>query len=287
MRERNAVLFAVFRLITLVVMFAGVVALVGWRINLLDRHFIFFPERDIYQNPRDIGLNFEEVFFETLDGVNLHGWFVPAESDTTLIWFHGNAGNISHRLENLLLLHRSLNINIFIFDYRGYGRSEGSPSEEGMYLDAQAALNHISSRQMEIPTRRLVFFGRSLGSAIAVELATSHQVHAIILESPFTSIQDMARQAYPYLPSRLLVLPFQSRFDSLSKIGRVNSPVMVIHGDIDNIVPYKVGRRLYSAANVPKRFYTVFGGGHSNTYDIGGGAYLEALKSFIDDPMNS
>lgn len=287
MRERNAVLFAVFRLITLAVMFAGIAALVGWRINLLDRHFIFFPERDIYQNPRDIGLDFEEVFFETFDGVNLHGWFVPAKSDTTLIWFHGNAGNISHRLENLLLLHRSLNINIFIFDYRGYGRSEGSPSEAGMYLDAQAALNHISSRQMESPTRRLVFFGRSLGSAIAVELATSHQVHAIILESPFTSIQDMARQAYPYLPSRLLVLPFQSRFDSLSKIGRVNSPVMVIHGDIDNIVPYKVGRRLYSAANVPKRFYTVIGGGHNNTYDIGGEAYLEALKSFIDDPMNS
>ncbi len=274
------------RSVALVLVLLALLGLVARQTRLLDRFFVFFPEREIARTPGDGDVEYEDAFFSTSDGVRLHGWFVPSDSETILIWFHGNAGNISHRLENLLMLKQRMGLNIFIFDYRGYGRSEGSPSEKGMYLDAEAALGYLRSRPAHDRGRRLVLFGRSLGAAVAVEMATRHESDALVIESPFTSVREMARRAYPFLPSALLTVPLRSRFDSLSKIADVHTPVLVLHGNMDEIVPYEEGRKLFEAANQPKHFYTIEGAAHNNTYMVGGSAYFDALKTFIDDPEN-
>ncbi|MDA1347904.1 MAG: alpha/beta hydrolase [Chloroflexi bacterium] len=256
--------------------------------SLLDGMLIFFPKRELAGDPGDLGLAYEDVFFEAADGVRLHGWFVPGRGDNVLLWFHGNAGNIGHRLDNILMLHRLLGTGVFIFDYRGYRRSDGSPSEKGMYKDAEAAIAYLRSTPGFDSETQLIIFGRSLGSAVAVEMATRHDARGVILESPFTSIRAMAKLSNPLLSS---VLPFgavvRSRFDSLSKIGEVRSPVMVLHGDRDELIPIEVGRELYDAAGEPKRFYTIKGAAHNDTYVVGGEAYFNALAGFIDDPRGN
>ena len=166
--------------------------------DVIDRFFIYFPERDILQTPGDRGLEYEDVEFEAADGTRLHGWLVPSDRDMTLVWFHGNAGNIGHRVDNLAALHERIGATIFIFDYRGYGRSEGSPSEDGTYLDAEGALDYLASRA-DLEGSKTVLFGRSLGAAVAAEVAIRRPAHALVLESGFTSIPDMARRHYPFL----------------------------------------------------------------------------------------
>lgn len=266
---------------------AGVVliviaGLVARQTNLLDRYFVYFPEREISLTPGNVGLVYEDVFISTSDGVRLHGWFVPGKSDLTLLWFHGNAGNISRRVDNIALLHEHLGANIFIIDYRGYGRSEGSPSEQGLYLDAEAAIEYLRSRE-DVKDDRLVLFGRSLGGAVAVEMATRHEVYALVVESTFTSVQAMAKSAHPVL-SRFFPIGavVRSKYDSLSKIKEVGSPILVIHGDRDEIVPYNMGQELYDAANEPKTFYSIEGSGHNDTYLVGGSAYFDTLRRFLE-----
>ena len=268
---------------SLALVLMALLGLAARQTNLLDRYFVFFPDRQIHRTPGDVGLQYEDVFFTTSDDVRLHGWFIPSDSDTTLVWLHGNAGNISHRVDNLLMINRMLGVNVFIIDYRGYGRSDGAPSEKGLYRDAEAALAYLGSRP-QTADDRLVFFGRSLGASVAVELATRVEPHTLILESPFTSVREMARLSYPFIPATLLTLPVRSRFDSLAKISSVYAPVMILHGDMDDTVPIEIARRLYDAANEPKRFYTIEGAGHNDTYAVGGAAYFDALKAFIDDP---
>ena len=264
----------------LVVLF--VAGLVLRQTNLLDRYLIFFPESEVVGSPGDLGLEFEDVFFDTSDGVRLHGWYVPGESEVTFLWLHGNAGNIGNRLSNLSMLHRHLGVGVFIFDYRGYGRSEGTISEQGSYLDAEAALAYLRGRR-DVDSDRVVLFGRSLGAAVAVELASRSRPYAVILESPFTSIRAMAQTAYPYLPIGLIIKLVRTKYDSLSKIDGVHSPLMVLHGDRDDIVPIEIGRGLFEAANEPKRFYVIEGAGHNDTYSVGGSAYFDALRAFVDD----
>ncbi len=271
---------SVIRGVALAVLILLVSAIAARQTKLLDRQFIFFPEKELIATPADIGLEFEDVDFSASDGTRLHGWFVPGGGDVTLLWFHGNAGNISHRLDNIAALHKRIGLNIFIFDYRGYGRSEGSVSEKGTYLDADAALQHLRSRD-DIDESKVVFFGRSLGCAVAVELATRHQPYALIIESPFTSIQGIARRHYPFLPLGFL---FTTRYDSLSKVSQVNAPIMVLHGDRDQTVPMEEGRKLFEAANEPKRFYTIQDADHNDTYVVGGDAYFDALGHFLEDP---
>jgi fermentation-respiration switch protein FrsA (DUF1100 family) len=249
--------------------------------DVIDRLFIFFPERELVATPRDHGLDYEDVEFSASDGVSLHGWYVPGRGETTLVWFHGNAGNISHRVDNLQELHHRLGVNVFIFDYRGYGRSEGRATEEGAYLDARAAVEYVASRG-DVDPERLVLFGRSLGCAMAVEAALPSNPYAVILESPFTSARAMARHVYRFLPGIGLFVP--SKFDCTAKIAGVTAPVMVLHGDRDELVPYRMGRELFDAARPPKRFYTIEGAGHNDTYMVGGTAYYEALADFIADP---
>ena len=151
------------------------------RTGMIERYFIYFPEKDVQADPSELGLDYEDVTFVASDGVELHGWFVPGRSSLTLLWFHGNAGNISHRLNNLRLLHNELEVNVFIFDYRGYGRSQGEPSEQGTYLDAEAALDYLGSRK-DVSLEHLVYFGRSLGAAVAVEMGIRYPPYALILD---------------------------------------------------------------------------------------------------------
>lgn len=252
---------------------------------MLDSQFIFFPDRDVSQTPADVGLHYEDARFTAADGVQLHGWFVPAagESADTLVWFHGNAGNIGDRIDNLLLITRRLSVNVFIFDYRGYGNSDGKPSELGLYADGEAALAYLRARG-DVDMNRLTLFGRSLGCAVAVELATRHPVKAVILESPFTSIDAMAHRMRggltALIPTSWVV---RSKFDSLSKIGNIHSPLMLLHGDRDDIVPIEMAHELFAAADAPKRFYPIKGAGHNDTVSIGGDAYFAALKEFISE----
>ena len=242
----------------------------------MEAQFIYFPIRESEGDPANFGLPFENVYFMTGDGVKLHGWFIPGEKDLTWLWFHGNAGNISHRLENLALLHEKTGVTFFIFDYRGYGQSEGRPSERGTYLDAKAAISYLNSRSDA--NNRRIYFGRSLGSAIAVEMALRHPPSGLILESAFPSIPYMARRLYPSLP----VWSFLgTRYDSISKIGQIDTPLLMMHGDKDEIIPLEAGQALFEAARGDKHFYIISGAGHNDTYLAGGEAYFQELDHFI------
>jgi fermentation-respiration switch protein FrsA (DUF1100 family) len=243
--------------------------------GLLER-FIFYPDSQLIGTPANVGLRYEDVWFTAGDGTRLHGWFVPGRGRETLLWFHGNAGNISHRLENLKLLHDRVGVAVFIFDYRGYGRSAGSPSEDGLYADARAALATVQQRG-DVNAERLVYFGRSLGSAVAIELSTTAPPSGLIVETPFTSLRDMAHSV---VPGPLYVL-LPNRFDNLGKIAHVTPPKLFIHGDRDEIVPYAQGRRLYDAAKPPKAFLTIRGAGHNDTYVVGGERYFSRLREFV------
>lgn len=246
--------------------------------DVLEERFIFFPESQLVATPEDAGLAYDEVYFTAADGVRLHGWFVPAAgARLTLLWLHGNAGNISHRLDNLLRMHRRLGVHVFLFDYRQYGRSQGNVSEQGTYLDAQAAWQTLQQRG-DVDPQGIVLFGRSLGGAVAVDLALRVRCKALILESPFTSVAEMAARIVPLLPiGRLLRI----QYDTLQKIPQVTAPILILHGDRDEIVPFEHGQRLFAAANEPKTFYTISGAGHNNTYVVGGDAYWQAWRSFL------
>ncbi|MGH7846471.1 MAG: alpha/beta hydrolase [Candidatus Binatia bacterium] len=241
--------------------------------------FIFYPHAHIEQTPGRVRLAFEDVFFTTDDGVQLNGWFVPyPQAQTTLLWFHGNAGNISHRVENIKLLHDKVGVNVFIFDYRGYGRSLGTVSEEGTYKDGAAALRYLLSRK-DVNSKTLIFFGRSLGAAVATELALHYPCRALILEAPFASIAKMARAAFPFLPITSLL---RTRYDTEDKVRGIKTRLLVIHGDQDDIVPYNHGKEVFAAAPEPKEFYTIRGARHNDTYIVGGDAYFSVLKGFIE-----
>ena len=244
-----------------------------------EDRFIFHPSSEIVQTPFEAGLNFQDYYFGTADGIRLNGWFIPhPAARDTLVWFHGNAGNISHRVENIKLLHDEVKINIFIFDYRGYGRSAGKISEEGSYLDGAAALAFVQQR-LGVEAKKLIIFGRSLGAAVAAEIVSRSACQGLILETPFTSIREMAKTAFPFLPIDALL---RTRFDVVEKIAKVQVPLLVLHGDRDDVVPYEQGKQVFAAANPPKAFYTIKGAKHNDTYQVGGAAYFARLREFVD-----
>jgi fermentation-respiration switch protein FrsA (DUF1100 family) len=245
----------------------------------MEKSFIFFPEKEIVETPADAGLAFEDLYLNTSDGVKINGWFVPSSgARTTLLWFHGNAGNIGHRVDPLRRLHDALSVNILMIDYREYGKSEGKVSEEGTYRDAIAAYDYLLTRS-DVDPGRIILFGQSLGAAVAVELALKRKAAGLILEAPFTSIAAMAKATLPWLPIGGLI---STRYDNLSKITRINLPLLILQGDRDEVVPYAQGRRLFEAAREPKTFYTITGAGHNDTYLVGGEPYDQALLRFIE-----
>ena len=242
---------------------------------LIDQ-FIYFPEKHHDSRPEDFGLPSEDVEIRTEDGVKLHAWWIGDPSlRCTVLFFHGNAGNISHRLDRIRAW-KEVPVRFLLVDYRGYGKSAGSPSEEGLYRDARAAYDFLAGRS--IPASQIFLFGESLGGAVAIELAGRVKSAGLILESTFTSLRELAPVHYPFIPSALI--PDQYR--SLDRISRVQVPVFIAHGTADEIVPFEMGRRLHEAARDPKTFHPVDAATHNDVYLQGGSSYRNALKSFLD-----
>jgi hypothetical protein len=248
----------------------------GILLYAFQSRFLYFPHRGMAATPRDAGLTYEDIDFLTADGVRLNGWWIPAGPDANvLLHFHGNAGNISHRVETVAQFHR-LGFSLFMIDYRGYGRSEGSPEEEGTYLDAAAAWEYLVNTR-KIPADRIVLQGRSLGGPIAAHLAARVRPRALILESTFTSVPDIAARLYPFLPVKLL-----SRFDynTADFLKDVHCPVLIIHSPGDEIVPFDHGTALYEAAQSPKEFLQI-AGDHNEGFLTSAEAYEQGIMEYL------
>lgn len=260
---------------------AGVLVLIyaAWGLTLLflQPRLLYRPVPEVALTPADLGLDFEQVAFQSGDGVKLSGWYVPAkDARFTLLYCHGNGGNIMHRLDSLDQFCK-LGLSCFIFDYRGYGNSGGRPTEAGTYLDAQAAYDWLT-RVKHVPAGQIILFGRSLGGSIAAHLAGRVQARALVVESAFTSYPDMGARLYPYMPVRLFA---RFRYDTRACIRQVRCPVMVVHSREDAIVPFEFGIRLFDAANEPKQFVEI-AGGHNDGFVTSGDAYKRAWVRWLD-----
>lgn len=243
---------------------------------VFQSHFVYFPSRRLVAFPDQVGLNYQSVYFTTEDGLRLHGWYVPAaQTRAIVLFFHGNAGNISYWLNSLKIFNH-LGVDTFIIDYRGYGLSEGRPTESGSYRDALAAWRYLTVER-GIPGRRVVLFGQSLGAAIATWLATQVQPAALILESAFTSVRAMAREHYPLWPASLLVW---IRYPTIDRIAQVACPVLVAHSRSDEIVPFTHAEHLLKAARAPKAFLELTGG-HNDGFLVTGREYIAGLDRFL------
>jgi fermentation-respiration switch protein FrsA (DUF1100 family) len=240
------------------------------------------PSRKLNATPQDIGLPFENIHLLTDDGARLHGWYIPAaQARGTLLFFHGNAGNISHRLDSIRLFH-DLRLSVLIFDYRGYGQSEGTPSEEGTYRDALAAWRYLTEER-GIATSRIVLFGRSMGAAIAAWLATQKQPGVLIVESAFTSVPDTAAELYWWLPARRL-----SRFKYATRdyVAQARCPVLVVHSPEDEIIPFHHGEAILAAAREPKEMLRLRGG-HNDGFMTSGRLYSDGFDAFLARHLQS
>lgn len=237
----------------------------------------FNPTRYPQGNWHPAGLAYENVWFRSADGTRLHGWFVDHPNPRAVVLYcHGNSGNLSHRAGVLRTLHDEVGVAVFIFDYRGYGRSHGRPSEEGVLADARAARAWLA-RRAGIPQRDIVLLGHALGTGVAVDLAARDGAKALILESAFTSVPDVGSSFYPRLPVRLFT---RTEMNSLQKIRCYRGPLLQSHGNADTIVPYRLGARLYRAANEPKQFVTLPGHNHMDPL---GPEYYRRLETFLDN----
>lgn len=233
------------------------------------------PGRQLEATPSAIGLDYEDVLLDTSDGVRIHGWFVPGESTRTLLYFHGNAGNISHRLHSIRQFH-DLGLSVFIVDYRGYGQSEGSPGEDGLYRDAAAAWQYLTEVR-GIPRANIVVFGRSLGGSVASWLAAEQSPGALILDSSFTSVPDVGQEAYPWLPVKLLS---RFRHATVEHVTKANCPVLIVHSQDDEIIPFHHGEAIFSAANEPKVFLALRGG-HNDASITSEAVFVDGLRDFL------
>ncbi|KAF0164421.1 MAG: Uncharacterized protein FD157_2028 [Rhodocyclaceae bacterium] len=268
-------LWSALQIILLV--YLGLMALIYFKQTSL----VFLPEidRDYRASPADIGLPFSPLKFSTADGESLDGWFVPADAKRRtrglVIFFHGNAGSIAHRLDYLRMFH-DLGLATLIIDYRGYGLSSGSPSEQGTYLDADSAWLH-ATQTLGFPADRIVLFGESLGGGVAAQLAAKQRPAALVLASTFTSVPDMGADLYPLLPVRLLA---HIRYDSLTRLAQIACPLLVIHSRNDDIISFAHGRRLFEAARTPKQFLEIEGG-HNEGFVFAREDWIRQLDGFL------
>lgn len=245
---------------------------------MLQEQMIFLPDGTLTATPADIGMPYEQVHLESEDGIRLHGWLVEADGPArgTLLFFHGNAGNISHRLESLQQFHR-LGMDVLIIDYRGYGNSEGSPDEKGTYKDAEAAWQWLT-RDRGVPPGEIVLFGRSLGASVAAWLAMQTEPAGLIMESAFTSAADLGQSIYPIFPVHMLL---RVRYPTLDYLQQTDAPVLVAHSPDDEIVPYEMGRTLYENAPVQRQFLEL-SGGHNDGFLVTGQRYMDGMQEFFN-----
>jgi len=240
-----------------------------------QNRLVYLPTKSLTALPDAYGLAYESISLKTSDGLKIHGWFLPAKNErSVLLFFHGNAGNLSDRIETLEIFHR-LHLSVLIIDYRGYGQSEGSPTEAGTYLDAEAAWNFLTKTKKYASTQIFVL-GRSLGGGIASWIAEKHKPLALILESTFTSIPDVGKQAYPFLPVRLLS---RIKYNTLERVKKLSLPILIIHSPEDEVIDFSHGEKLFDAANEPKTFMEIccsHGGGFFRSKN-----YIPELGAFI------
>ena len=246
-------------------------------VYLMQGRMLYLPDiagRSLTATPANIGMDYEDVYLETDDGIKLHGWFIPSRTSRVLLFFHGNAGNISHRLDSIRYFH-DLGLSVFIIDYRGYGQSEGRATEKGIYRDADAAWRYLLER--DIAASDIVVFGRSLGASVASRLAAQEQPLALIVESSFTSVPDIAQELYPWLPARWL-----SRLSHATRdyVRDVNCPLLVVHSRDDEIIPFHHGEEIFAVANEP-RTLLVLRGTHNDAFLRDERVYVEGLQTFL------
>lgn len=244
-------------------------------IRILERRVLYFPTKKIIETPSFLGLDFKDLTLSTSDGERLNAWYVPVKNAKfVLLFFHGNGGNLSNRIEKIAFFN-SLGFSVFIVEYRGYGKSSGSPSEKGFYLDAQAGYDYLVN-DMKFRPKQIVLFGESLGGSVALECASKNKVSAVILESTFSSMEAMAKKVCPFFPIWIL----QSRFDSLVKIGSLGVPLLMIHSREDEIVPFECGENLFKIASYPKTFIELTGA-HNDAFITNQDMIKKKMKSFL------
>lgn len=234
------------------------------------------PGRALTMTPGNAGMDYQNVSIETDDGVPLHGWFIVGRSSRVLLFFHGNAGNISHRLESIRQF-QELGLSVFIIDYRGYGQSGGRTTENGIYRDAEAAWRYLTIDR-GVSADEIIIFGRSLGASAAAWLATQHEPLALIVESSFTSVPDIAKELYPWLPVRWLSRLSHATGDY---IRDVHCPVLVAHSRDDEIIPFHHGESIFASANEPRTLLTLRGT-HNDAFVRDERAYIDGLRKFLN-----
>lgn len=267
---------AVKKMVWYILLAAILYALIILLMYFNQARLIYYPTEDLDATPSDMGLKYEDIDLTTSDKVKLNAWFVPAnDAKYTVLFCHGNGGNISHRLD-IIALYNALNMNVFIFDYRGYGKSEGKPTEKGTYRDVDAAWNYLTN-DMKIPAKSVIVLGRSLGGGVATYITLKKSPRALILESTFTSVPDMAKKYYAYLP--VSIMPIY-QYPNIDRIKEIKCPVLVMHSPDDGLVPYKHGERLYKTANEPKTFVKLKGS-HNDGFFVSKDIYKSALERFV------
>ena len=258
----------------LLVLFVLVLSFVAF-VRYLERSSAFHPARKITSTPRDIGLKFEDIYFKTRDHVLINGWLIKNPlAKQTLIYLHGNAGNLSDRLDKIKILY-DVGMNVFIIDYRGFGKSHGTPSEHGLYEDALQAYDYLLTRN-DIDPGKIGVYGASLGGAVAIDLATKRPLTCLIVDSSFSSAADMGKAMYPFIPSFLI----QTKLDSASKIPRISIPKLFIHSPQDDVIPFKLGKKLFDMAGSPKAFLEV-SGGHNDSHIVSKERWIAGVTNFL------
>jgi len=261
-------------LVILVLVYGGLSVLLFFS----QEKLVYYPQigREMQFTPRDHGLDYESLTLVTPDGERLDAWFVPKEqAQASVLILHGNAGNISHRLDSIAMFHR-LGYNVLIFDYRGYGRSTGQPSEEGLYRDAQSAWNNLT-RERGLPPERIILFGESLGGGVAAWLAARERPGALVLSSAFISVPELASDLYPLLPVKWLA---RLRYDTRAALAKITCPVLIAHSPDDEIVPFRHGQTLFTAAAEPKVFLRL-AGGHNDGFIFSRPVWVKILADFL------
>jgi len=270
----------------LVIGFAAIMLWLRWS----EPRMLYYPVREIESTPDTFGRQYEDVTLTTSDGIHINGWFLPAPQSPaadhkssvtdrrpplTILFFHGNGGNISHRFEKLEIF-GALGADVLIIDYRGYGRSEGKPNEKGTYRDARAAYEYLTKTRKCEP-RTLVVYGESLGSAVAADLASQVEIGGLVLEEAFTSAADVGQKMFPFLPVRWFV---RNKYDTLAKMPHIHAPLLIFHSRDDEFFDMRHAERLLAAANEPKRLIELRGG-HNDAFLTSGETYRQGLKEFL------
>ena len=251
-------------------------------IFIFQGKLVYFPGKEVGDTPGSIGLHYEDVYLVTDDKIKIHGWYVPhPDAKATLLFFHGNAGNISHRIESIFIFY-NIGLSVFIIDYRGYGNSDGRPSEHGTYRDAMAAWNYLVDERHLRPDE-IIVFGRSLGGAVAASLAAKVTPAAVILESTFTSIKELGTHYYPYLPVSWIS---RIHYPVDEHITSFNCPVLIIHSHQDELVPVRFGQRLFEYALEPKMFLSI-SGTHNGGFLLSKDVYVKGIKHFFKTYMDA